>query len=823
MNLVFMTYNNYYNRIIKKFDTIAEYDAFIGSGGNIQEFYDIQFNPSDGVSTEQIVNWGNNTWTPDYLVVYDDTALPAAAIQSRWFVIEWVRTRTGQYKATLYRDVIADNYNTVIEAPMFIEKATVPFETDVAIYNTEDLQVNEIKQSEDLLKDKSNSAWLVGYFAKNTDLADNHIPIPSPALNPIIRNTLSAWEFLPYSNMASGTQEYYKVVKDFRIEMKCSLFPSLYVNATGTVDTDGNCSVGAGATVSYAAYCENVPTGHDTRVQWLRANISPVIVGLKSNMINYYKDPLNGYDFKWENDISALNNKYLFIETGADGGYYKITVNKLSNETDSGYYARNSAIETQFNTWMHTGTSKWNTNTAGGDSMANTGRYITYERYTITLTKVNPQDTYFDWPTAPKTLSDAPYGMFAIPFNAITIYKYSSEAGEDIPYLSTDAHPFSTNYICTIAEALSDNCYDIQLLPYCPILDWIDANNHLTLTGHTENVDYAFIKKNLGGGTIIDTSVVFFCGLSNFDFDIEKTLTIKRHIFDDRDDTLIEDMKIANQCDKYRLCSPNWSAFYDFSLIKAGGSISNFKIDCTYKPYMPYIHIMPDWSGLYGTDFDDYRGLICQGDFSVPRLKDKWKDYMINNKNFLNAFNREVEHLELTNEVQRTQQMISAAFGTAAGAGAGAIAGAKYGGGFGAAAGAVVGGTGSLIAGIADVALADTLRNEAVDYTKDLFAFNMQNIQARPDSLAKVSSFDKNNKVWPVLEYYSCTNQEKEALVNKMRYNGMTIGRIGKMSDFMVYGEPQYIKGQLIRNLIIADDYHILRAIAEELNKGVFI
>ena len=80
MNLVFMTYNNYYNRIIKKFDTIAEYDAFIGSGGNIQEFYDIQFNPSDGVSTEQIVNWGNNTWTPDYLVVYDDTAQADVAI-----------------------------------------------------------------------------------------------------------------------------------------------------------------------------------------------------------------------------------------------------------------------------------------------------------------------------------------------------------------------------------------------------------------------------------------------------------------------------------------------------------------------------------------------------------------------------------------------------------------------------------------------------------------------------------------------------------------------------------------------------------------------
>ena len=412
--------------------------------------------------------------------------------------------------------------------------------------------------------------------------------------------------------------------------------------------------------------------------------------------------------------------------------------------------------------------------------------------------------------------------MFAIPFNAITIYKYSSESHSDIPWLTTDSHPFSTNYICTIAEALSDFCYDIQLLPYCPVLSWIDSNNHLTLTGHTENVDYAFIKKNLGGNTVIDTSVVFFCGLSNFDFDIEKSLTIKRHVFDDHDDTLIEDMKIANQCDKYRLCSPNWAAFYDFSLIKAGGSISNFKVDCTYKPYVPYIHIMPDWKGLYGTDFDDYRGLICQGDFAVPRLNDQWKTYMVNNKSYLNAFNREVEHIELTNEVQRTQQIIGAALGSTTGAAAGAVAGSKFGP-YGAAAGAVVGGVGSLAAGVVDVALGDILRNEAVDYTKDLFAFNMQNIQARPDSLAKVSSFDKNNRVWPVLEYYTCTNQEKEALVNKMRYNGMTIGRIGKMSDFMIYGERQYIKGQLIRNILIADDFHILTAIAEELNKGVFI
>ena len=44
--------------------------------------------------------------------------------------------------------------------------------------------------------------------------------------------------------------------------------------------------------------------------------------------------------------------------------------------------------------------------------------------------------------------------------------------------------------------------------------------------------------------------------------------------------------------------------------------IDSFDIECTYKPYNPYIHISPNYKGLYGKDFDDIRGLICGGDFS---------------------------------------------------------------------------------------------------------------------------------------------------------------------------------------------------------------
>lgn len=817
MNLVFMTYNNYYNRIIKKEDTIAAYDAV---ASNIQEFYDIQFNPNDGVFAEQIVNWRND-WTPDYLVVYDDTAQPNVAIQSRWFVLEWVRTRTGQYKATLYRDSIADNYDTVVQSPMLIEKATVPFESDVAIYNTEDMQTNQIKSDEYLIKDETQSAWLVAYFAKNINFGtgegqlDQHINISAPEVDAIHTNTLESWDFNQYVN------NYYKVVNDFRVEMKCSLFPSLYANATGTIDTDGNSSIGAGSAVSYAAYCENVPTGASNRLNWVKQNLSPAIVNLRGTFLNYF---IANYNYHTTNTISQLNDKYLFVESGADAGYYKIKVVRSSDATEEGYFDRNSDPVTTFNAAMNDATSGvWNTNTAGGGSMTNVGRYITYERYTITLTKETPVNTFVDFPLSPKLLTDAPYGMFVIPFNPITVYKYSSEEQGDIPWLRTPDQPYSTNYMTTIAEYLGIFIYDTQLLPYCPLRGILrNVENTVTVTGLTEHIDYEFIKQDLGGGTTIDKSIIFFCPQSKFTFDIYKNLSIPRYVFDDVDDTYIEDLKIANQCDTYRLNSPNWAASFDFNLVKAGKSINEFNIDCLYKPYSPYIHINPKWKGLYKTDYDDYRGLICQGDFAIPSVSEQWKNYMINNKNNLNAFNREIEHIELNNRIAKEKDLISAVTGSVTGTAAGAAAGSKLGP-AGTIAGAAVGGMTSMVGGALDVYYNETLRNEALDYTKDQFGYNLQNIQARPDSLAKVSSFDNNNKVWPTLEYYTCTNQEKEALVNKMRYNGMTIGRIGKMEDFIDISKPQYIKGKLIRNILIVDDYHILTTIAEELDKGVFI
>ena len=83
--------------------------------------------------------------------------------------------------------------------------------------------------------------------------------------------------------------------------------------------------------------------------------------------------------------------------------------------------------------------------------------------------------------------------------------------------------------------------------------------------------------------------------------------------------------KLANECDVLRLVSQNYSAIFEFSAAKSGG-VDGFLADCTYKPWSPYIHIMPKLKGLYGDNFvsiDDARGLICGGDMSLPQLSNE--------------------------------------------------------------------------------------------------------------------------------------------------------------------------------------------------------
>ena len=199
MNLYLLNYNNYYNRVVKRLNNLNDYSPYI-----LTTIENVNFNPNDGVNAEQIVNWGGAI--PDYLIAADETGF------TRWFVIEAIRTRKGQYRLTLHRDLVADNYDAVVDAPCFIEKATLPANNPL-IFNSENMSFNQIKTSELLLKDKTGCPWIVGYFARkdgNGDILNltGNVEIEA-APDFVINGPITDFEYYEYiDNYVAWTDEY---------------------------------------------------------------------------------------------------------------------------------------------------------------------------------------------------------------------------------------------------------------------------------------------------------------------------------------------------------------------------------------------------------------------------------------------------------------------------------------------------------------------------------------------------------------------------------------------------------------------------------------
>ena len=177
--------------------------------------------------------------------------------------------------------------------------------------------------------------------------------------------------------------------------------------------------------------------------------------------------------------------------------------------------------------------------------------------------------------------------------------------------------------------------------------------------------------------------------------------------------------------------------------------------------------------------------------------------------------------MEINNSIARQEAAFSLVAGGVTGAASGAASGAMIGGGpIGAVVGGAVGGAVGTVGGILDYSNLKKRQEEAISYSKDMYGYNLGNIQAIPTSLAKNSALTANTKIFPFIEKYTCTDVEKQALRDKITYNGMTIMRIGTMSPFIGTG---FFKGQVIRFNNLKEDNHMARAIYEEINKGVFI
>ena len=184
-------------------------------------------------------------------------------------------------------------------------------------------------------------------------------------------------------------------------------------------------------------------------------------------------------------------------------------------------------------------------------------------------------------------------------------------------------------------------------------------------------------------------------------------------------------------------------------------------------------------------------------------------------------FDRQIKNMDVQNDINRQGAIAQLIASPIIGGASGAAAGAQMGGINGMAIGTGIGAVSGAITSALDFRNNLRMMEENRQYKIDMYGYNLQNIQAIPTSLTKTSALTYNTRVWPFIEYYTCTDAERSALKDKMKYNGMTIMKIGKLTDYLL-GEDKFYKGQLIR-LNINVDSHMAYEIYNELNKGVYL
>lgn len=782
MTLYLLHYNNFFNRIIKTEVSLADYLDY--SLGSIQN---VNFNPNDGVDTEQIINWSGDT--PDYVVCVNEQS----QIDSRWFVIEASRTRGLQYLLKLKRDVIADNLAAFMQSTAFIKRGYVP-NTNPLIFNSEGNSFNQIKQSETLLTNNIESPWLVLYLARYSG-DGNHYTYENQNMNSIIPSedyTLDSLEDYPYYNWFN---QYITIVPRGNIEFGLMTVASdsggLY-RLSGYVD--GGAYVQPPTGVSghnfYPVTPTTAPPSNPTAFNNCYTTYSSAFTTTNGLRVNSYTG--------WgdDNTLSVVQGEQgKIIKAGST--YYQ--VNMLRRKVTLAAHPDQVVVE------ITAGSGLANTMATELSGIGNqTNRKLSYRvtsvntstgltemyEYQLSYEQVEYESSYKYTinPTQSITV-DAPYEIFAAPYYDMQI---TISNGVVVNHTGRLAMNWFQDIVSKYSGAGAT--YDIQLVPYAPI----------DTTNWTDQV--TFTLKNTSDNNV---AVGVFLQRASFNAELPVTLDIE------------SDNKIASETTLYRLVSPNGVGDYEFSPNKNGG-LTSIHVDCTLKPHNPYIQVHPVWGWLYGNSVqEDFRGLICQGDFSLPVLTNEWSTYELQNKNYQAIFDRQIQSQDFQRGWERASDIVGAISGSFGGAAGGAIAGSVLGPG-GAIAGGIAGGAFSIAGGVTDVIAKEQIYQEQRQAGIDTFNMQLGNVKARNNTLSRGSSYDIDNKYFPIIEYYTCTDTELSALQKKLQYRGMTVEVVGTVEDYLNPNETTYIQGDLIE-IDITDDFHMAREIANVLRGGIRI
>lgn len=778
--IYFLKYNNYANRIFKRETNMADYLSNSYGNNYIRLITDCtMWNPNDGITTS--ITTPNNTdfsIEPDYLIAADEYN----NIDSRWFITETVRDRKGQYQCYLKRDVFADAWDELMDATCNIDRAILS-KYSKFVYNPEPISVNQIISDELEIKDKTECPWIVFYGKEKPD--------------PVSRSLSYNYDFTVSDINAYLTANNYNYLSDNEHDIQLAM---LYLpSVDGGLRQFYMLPYGYQGNVNYS--------GTDTFFN--RAKY-PIHFTDADNVPNYVGDFKTVFSLKGSSEAqqTMFRNGKIAYDTGSSK-YYRIT----SYYSDYYYYnqvmvSATLLTDAKYILSNYTDIQYDSGHNVNDLSASNIRVFYVYRKMVTVASEVSDVTTIdAQVPAGGYEPMDTPYFIWTMPYGNITINNTVSGVTTTV---TTDKDINLSVAMKFSSSNSSGKLYDFQILPYCPLPDeLINSDGSISVVDNSNLTDNSTLTKTVGG---ITSTVGFIFSVPNATF-------TRQIIFETP--ISVDDPKLRNITDMWRLSSPNYASSFEFSVAKNGG-LTGFNIRCTYMPINPYIRVAPIFGGLYGSFFEEnVRGLVCGGDYSMARIADAWVNYQEQNKNFEAIFNRQIDNMDVMRGYERIEQGVSIGVGSLAG---GAIGGKAFG-----PAGVAVGAIGSIGAGIADYAISEGRYQENKSYATDMHQLQLGNVQAMPRTLARTTAFNVDNRYFPILTLYRCSSDEIKAVANFIKNRSMSVGIIDNPRNyvnntwsFATVEARGFIQGSIIM-IDSIHDTHFVDELNNEFQKGVYM
>ena len=259
---------------------------------------------------------------------------------------------------------------------------------------------------------------------------------------------------------------------------------------------------------------------------------------------------------------------------------------------------------------------------------------------------------------------------------------------------------------------------------------------------------------------------------------------------------------IHKETDTIKIVSPSRASQYLFRPYDNNGNME-FGVRITLKPYTSTIYVRPSTKGLLMYDWDDKDALIIQEDFSLTNVTSEWTQYVYNNRTYLNSFERQIQGREFERAWERRIEEAQMRADDWTARNITAQKSSTYSGNLPivsnivGAVGAIAGGPDRDYLAMAqlDRQYNEALYQESVSLSRDLFNYQLENIQSQPLVPSRITTIDCKFLDGIYLEFYSTNETELNAIDNYYRFNG---NRIDDYGSFQTYWGP-YIRGKIIK------------------------